>query len=179
MPAIHELCRSTGAAAAPPHVYVGMATAIELFSTLPTASELKDKLSSGPASLLALLVAVYLYVTFCSSGGQVTALRLDTEARKAVEIVGRRDNGLSRKSPVELQTVHEWIAAFQENGFLDMDWIQSVPKAITAENLPEPAITSTEESLGIQSLRREADESQGTGTLLPGLGTMVSLFLAA
>ncbi|MCJ1380458.1 hypothetical protein MMC17_003563 [Xylographa soralifera] len=173
MPAIHKLCRSTGMVAAPPHVFVGMATAIELFSTLPANSELKDKLSPRPESLLALLVAVYLYVTFRSFGGQVTALRLDTEARNALEILGRPEKELGNKLPAELQDVHRWIVAFQDNGFLEMDWIQNVPKAIPTEHNLEPALASTDECLGIQNLRGEADESEGGSTLLPGLGTMM------
>ena len=173
MPMIHKLCRSTGTIAAPPHVYVGMATAIKLIPNSSTSSELNDKPSAGPESLLALLVAVYLYVTFRLSGVHVTALRLDTEARKALEILGRQPDGLGKESPARLRDVHDWIASFQENGFLEMDWIQSVPKAMTTKHVQEPALASTDDSLGIQNLRGEADESQRSGTLLPGLGTMV------
>ncbi|MCJ1391777.1 hypothetical protein MMC18_004642 [Xylographa bjoerkii] len=173
MPAIHNLCRSTGAVAAPPHVFVGMATAIELFSALPMANKPKDKLSTGPEKLLALLVAVYLYVTFRLSGGPVTALRLDTEARNALQILDQPDNEPSEKSPAELRDVHEWIAAFQEKGFLEMDWIQNVPKAIVTKNIVKPALANSDEGLGVQHLPGEADENEGAGTLLPGLGTMM------
>ncbi|MCJ1398454.1 hypothetical protein MMC11_001654 [Xylographa trunciseda] len=173
MPAIHRLCRSTGAVAAPPHVFVGMVTGIELFSKLQMTGELNNKTFAGPESLLALLVAVYLYVTFRSSGGQVTALRLEAEAKNAFEILARSDDEISDKPSAELQKVHGWIAAFQDTGFLEMDWIKNVPTAIATEHISEFTLRSTDEGLGIQRLRGETDESEGASTLLPGLGTMM------
>jgi len=173
MPAIHKLCRATGAVTAPPHVFVGMATAIELFANSPRTSKLNDKSSALPKSLLSLLVAIYLYVKFRSSGGQITAVRLDTEARNALEILDQPDNQGNDKSSGELQDIHGWIAAFQDIGFLEMDWIQNVPKAVAKEHVAKSSLANTDESVGIQSLRGDTNKSEGAYTLLPGLGTMM------
>ena len=176
MPAIHKLCRSTGTIAAPPHMFVGVSTAFELFSTPPMTNRLDVKSLAGCQRLLALLVAVYLYVTFRLSGGHVTALRLESEAKNALRILRQPEDELGDKSHVELRDVHEWIAAFQDNGFLEMDWIKNVPKANPLENISDKSLTIVDEGLGIQRFRAQTDDEEAN-TLLPGLGTMVRLLI--
>ncbi|MCJ1472530.1 hypothetical protein MMC13_001179 [Lambiella insularis] len=169
MPSIHYLCRSTGASAAPPHVFVGISTAMSVFSSLLGT----PNTPAGRANLLALLVAIYLNVSLRISNRKVDAQSLDAEARFALEVVTRLEEAHEAAPYVDVTDVHTWIIAFHEKAFLHMEWYQNVPRKGDFKALSTGLHTRNGGGLGLQSLRKQTLERTGKSTVLPGLGTMM------
>ena len=172
---VYKTCRVTGATIAPSHIFAGLGVALKTFSQ-PPLTLIDHRLPIEQAPIFPLIMAIHLCVSLRLSGVHVSGEAFDDMARRTLQAAKEFEFGDEDWQDAQLKMIHAWIAGFQKQRFLEIEWYHNIPKGGSVNHKQDQASIGKGPKLNINAFRYDGNGRSGRHTLIPGLGTMVCLF---
>ena len=174
LPVIRKLCKETGAAAAPPHLFAGVSSILEA---------LKRSRDPPNVNLPALIVVLYILVTTRLAGKQSEADQYVQRKANALQIVRDALQQHGREETCTEPDVDASMTQAAEHHFTKMDWFSNIRvgsgvdgRVLRDLEMEEAEDDENDDSDEMRQLREHNvdDSSSSSGPyLLPGLATML------
>ncbi|KAI9821914.1 MAG: hypothetical protein M1827_002496 [Pycnora praestabilis] len=184
MPTIRHLCAASSAPAAAPHVFAGVSSIL----TLPRPLLANDHTSPEEGKkdkILALIIAVYFFVTTRLSGQETSSNDYVTKKKAALEAVAELGEGRNDWEEVTPIDVDAWMAEIGKNRWVTLDWFENITQGAgldtprsEAESIDTDGDVEVEDARIPSRVQLSATSASKKNTLQSGLGTMVKSSLA-
>ena len=174
LPVIRKLCKETGAAAAPPHLFAGVLSILE---ALKRGHDWPD------VNLPALIVVLYILVTTRLAGKQSEADQYVQRKANALQIVRDALQQHGREEICTEPDVDASMAQVADHHWTEMDWFNNIRvgsgvdgRVLQDFEMEEEDDDEDDDSDAMRQLREHnVDDSSSSSRpcLLPGLATML------